>query len=894
MRVPQILLSRVLRGVAAATGSRPAETAPIERWISSIRTVEGSLLDWKAATSGSLTETDGEKTVHLANMVLAICYLREATRKSHDISPAELSQCWEVVRAAMGVFGKDKSLGGFPVSSSLQGLSTVSLCELSENGSSGEQFHLHIGMPSGSRLSRGFDLHSSLSPVHTWVLAGEVRNDSYQVDSVTDPAEATHATYTLFRSSAEPKGDTRTSVPLEKHIVVEKAGKLVRAREVGSKTHTRNASYSLPADAFQTVEVDPDTLFAALTFSETSRGSATDTVVLGPIEGNLSIELPSPTTLAPRELADLVESARSWEGLIEEGREHARKAEWEYALQAFNSALSLCGPEKSFPNAGFYRHLVLGEIGSVNRRFGRYESARSFLEEAINGLKPCIQRTEFSGELGVTYRHIGQLENASDAFSKQYEVAKELGSAREMCRAVGNMGMINYQLSQRDGSETLLDQAIAQLQERVSLAEDLKRTASLQAGNSSSKHWLHIFETWKTIGLCRLSICHYTRGNVEKAIVTSAEALEMTAGSKDVTVKAMTRFFHGRALIKGGRQEEALALFNMPGTCSPAIAFAKEPSEEHRGYLQELVDIGADLDIVDEQGYTALDHAVFSGDAMTEAVILKGLRKTSEENVAERQMEARLRKGYRELFQEKLRPVLLGGGRHVLSKLRKAYAESLETDETKKRAFDGLKFMWYSDFLDFKRLPRSDDGLVREFDSSWTVESAARAAEKVVFISYRWINKMPGAKSPDDDHHTQYRRMINAIDEYLRLTPSVHKDKLGIWMDHACVNQDDPNAGVSALPMIIAQCDAMISLVDEDYYDRGWCAVEVMMAETLRSSYSIHQWYEHVLQPGGSRVQGVLREAPDRPIGMMKDKRLTFETDRPKVLFLERQSKLLR
>ncbi|KAK2012320.1 hypothetical protein LZ32DRAFT_678169 [Colletotrichum eremochloae] len=610
-------------------------------------------------------------------------------------------------------------------------------------------------------------------------------------------------------------------------------------------------------------------------------------------EGYFPTEVPPTTAFTLRELVKVVDAARSWEAFIDEGREHARKAEWEDALRAFHNALSLCGPEKSFPKARYYKHLALGEIGSANRRFGRYKTARDFLEEAINGLEPCLRRVEFSGELGVTYLHIGRLEDANDAFTKQYEAAKKLGADHEICRAVGNMGMLNFRLSQRDNDQSLLDLAITQLQERVDLAEDLRRNTIAQAETSNSTPSLQVLETWKTIGLCRLSLCHCARGSVDKAIAVSAEALEMTAPSKDVTVKAMTRFFHGRALVKGGRREEALRLYNIPGTCSPAIAFAKEPSEENRGYLQELADIGADFDIVDEQGYTALDHAIFSGDATTESIILEGLRKVSDDKARERQTEARLRKGYRELFQDKLRPVLLSGGLHVLSKLRKAYAEALATDETKRSVFDGLGFMWYSDFLNFKRLPRSDDGLVRKFDSNRPDESA-RAAEKVVFISYRWINKTPGARSPDDDRHTQYRRMVDAIEHYLRLNPPVHKDKLGIWMDYACVNQDNPNTGVSALPMIIAQCDAIISLIDEDYYDRGWCAVEAMMAETLRSSYSIHQWYEHVVQPDGSGVEGILREAPDRPIGMMKDKRLTFETDRPKVLFLERQSKLLR
>lgn len=103
--------------------------------------------------------------------------------------------------------------------------------------------------------------------------------------------------------------------------------------------------------------------------------------------------------------------------------------------------------------------------------------------------------------------------------------------------------------------------------------------------------------------------------------------------------------------------------------------------------------------------------------------------------------------------------------------------------------------------------------------------------------------------------------------------------------------------GVSALPMIVAQCNAVISLIDEEYYNRAWCSVEVMMVQALKKSYNLHLWYEHVLgQPDGkgkSDVDGVLREGPMDLEIIMAEKHLSFEADRPKVLFLERQTKLL-
>lgn len=69
------------------------------------------------------------------------------------------------------------------------------------------------------------------------------------------------------------------------------------------------------------------------------------------------------------------------------------------------------------------------------------------------------------------------------------------------------------------------------------------------------------------------------------------------------------------------------------------------------------------------------------------------------------------------------------------------------------------------------------------------------------------------------------------------------------------------------------------------------------MVQTLKKSYNLHLWYEHVLiQPNenkeGGGGQWVLREGPMDLKVVMAEKQLTFEEDRPKVLFLERQSKL--
>lgn len=87
----------------------------------------------------------------------------------------------------------------------------------------------------------------------------------------------------------------------------------------------------------------------------------------------------------------------------------------------------------------------------------------------------------------------------------------------------------------------------------------------------------------------------------------------------------------------------------------------------------------------------------------------------------------------------------------------------------------------------------------------------------------------------------------------------------------------------------------MISLVDDLYYTRAWCAVEVNLIQELIKSYHVHTWWEHILHdPAKDPFSGTLRAGDwRRPLEISKLQLTKEKIDRPKVEFLLRQSKLL-
>ncbi|KAF7560612.1 hypothetical protein G7046_g3538 [Stylonectria norvegica] len=899
-KIASSTILRILEGVlvAAKLSQDAPEVEDLISWIS-LRVEAEDTTDaylpfsqWRQ-TINTAFEDEDSLARKIASLSLAISFLRNTSRQNIPVSPAELSLIWQIIHSALNGSALNTPL--FRTTQSAQGFLAIPLCSLVKaDGTIDELFRFHVWLPHRPEGNPDLAIHSHQPFAQSWILAGEGTDFPYQVEPTTDLAAATHAEYGLVWNDGVK--EDKTYKTHQTFSVIKNTGNLVKASPMTPEVHTRDMSYSIPSGAYHISKVPPQSLHATLFYFDSSRGFLKDAPVLGPKDAE-SFTHKKPTSTVTLDLADKVDAVRSWEILMEQGQLHAQKASWEGSFQAFNKALKLCnvGSEDRFPNAARYRQLVLGELGSTFRRFGRYGVAKDYLEAALKDMEPSHESVEISGELGVVYRHMNLLEDARRAFSLQYNSAKKLNSERAMCRAIGNLGVVNYQLSQQKDppDSKLLDLAIDELEERVERARELQRNMGNQAADVKTRaRWMGVAITWESIGLNRLSLCYTACGDMKRAIDVCVEARRINSDSSDPTVIALSRFFLGRALYLDGQRDAAMAQFNEARPCSPAIALCKEPSEEHRQYLKSLVDAGVDMDLVDDHGYTALDYAVFNGDKETEALVLEGLRQGlgpgAESLIHDRQTGARLRKAYRELFQEKLRPVLLDSSSDDnLKSLRRAYAESLAQDAEKRQLFDGFKFIPYAEFCRFGRLPRWDDHLSQNYKDD------EDEADFVIFFSYRWINKEPGAVSPDDEKHTQYRRMIDASEELLRLHPSVAREKLGIWVDFACVQQDNPVSGVSALPMILTQCNAVICLSDAQFHERAWCSVEVLMVQMIKKSYNLHLWYEQKPVEREGKTEWILEEGPMDIEVRMAEKLLTFEEDRSKVLFLERQGKLL-
>lgn len=471
----------------------------------------------------------------------------------------------------------------------------------------------------------------------------------------------------------------------------------------------------------------------------------------------------------------------------------------------------------------------------------------------------------------------------------------------------------------------VLQEAIAKMNERVDLSQKLQRRARSEDPESK---YLGLGQTWESVGLSRLAVLYVAAGNTGKAVDAARECRKRQTG-KDPTVSAFSAFFLGNALWHDGQKDAALEVWNVPPeTTSPATALCKEPSEEHNGYLKFMADAGVDFDISDEHGFSALDYAILGGskDAVQAVPIVEGalrraidsrirseqqvlsedeVQRRVSEAIAYKKRQAELRRLYRTVLQEQIRPELRAKSGSTLKNLRDICSRFVTEDPKGQTMLDRFKYVRYIDFKNHQKLPRSDSGLTKVYSEADTDDHTIDELF-VIFFSYRWI----GGGVPDDSNNTQWKRMISCIEAFLVQNPNVRPETVGIWLvsgcslgprclniigqkltrlqDLACIDQIDDEtrrSGIDALPLAVTQCNAMISLVDHTYYTRAWCVVEVMLIRELQRAYKFHVWQEE--------LGGTLQKADKERVVDVSNLGLSREDDRPSVDFLLRQSALL-
>ncbi|GBG32618.1 Hypothetical Protein FCC1311_088432 [Hondaea fermentalgiana] len=522
-------------------------------------------------------------------------------------------------------------------------------------------------------------------------------------------------------------------------------------------------------------------------------------------------------------------------------------------------------------------------LGAMARRFGRYHEAVVTLDEALalvpddggsQSTPTLALRSEVLGEQGVSHRHLDEFEDAQKAWQAQLALGRRLGDAAGECRAIGNLGMVSLLLGETSAARQ-------QLRERVRLTQ----------GPDLESHPRRAL--WEAIGHARLAMLELTQGDdrLDAALRAAREALRVSDESRDKTAIA---FGHGILAIALARHGDVLAAREhadrldpasgaYSGERTPLMAFCAEPSTEHLAYIQELLGIGAQLQLAEtETGYTALDSAVFGGDEHVWAYILaEWERQAGAKAAAAALREARVKLALRKMFQGFFADATSP------AQVRQAYMHALHQDASLAEQLDVLKVVPFAAYRDHGSLPRSSE----ELQVDWP-EAEDMGIQIVVFLSYRWREPLKHGGQPDDENGTVFNSVVRAVTEIARQR-KMDPNHIAVWQDYACIDQDNDDVklrGINSLMLFIRCCDVVVSLVDnerEAYCERAWCRAEIMFAELYRKRFGSgwFWWQEEALQ----NVEMDIDIRSLRPsLGQ-----LSFDADRPLTRFLELQGRVM-
>jgi hypothetical protein len=197
-----------------------------------------------------------------------------------------------------------------------------------------------------------------------------------------------------------------------------------------------------------------------------------------------------------------------------------------------------------------------------------------------------------------------------------------------------------------------------------------------------------------------------------------------------------------------------------------------------------------------------------------------------------------------------------------------------------------LRLLHAQTLLELKRIPRSDEGYtISVAEAKKICEEKGREFHALI-LSHRWVR--PLEQKPDDDLNSK----CCALTRYTRYGQDTYGHEAFWWVDYACINQDDPAEGIAFLPCYIAALDGVLCYdraykdnPEEDYFQRPWCRIEMMIALAYTSPrlwfydpFSAAQGYQSKfkapkVQNNGAGWFSIMDPTEESVIGNLTDQR---------------------
>ncbi|CAN0011789.1 unnamed protein product, partial [Pylaiella littoralis] len=101
----------------------------------------------------------------------------------------------------------------------------------------------------------------------------------------------------------------------------------------------------------------------------------------------------------------------------------------------------------------------------------------------------------------------------------------------------------------------------------------------------------------------------------------------------------------------------------------------------------------------------------------------------------------------------------------------------------------------------------------------------------VVYVSHRWLE--PDFKNPDDHSKARFYQVCYSVQKLAKRMRRKPRD-FYLWIDYACINQQNPTADRLALPFVLDSCDVMVYVEDDEYWDQALSRTEHFIFHKVR------------------------------------------------------------
>jgi tetratricopeptide (TPR) repeat protein len=335
--------------------------------------------------------------------------------------------------------------------------------------------------------------------------------------------------------------------------------------------------------------------------------------------------------------------------------------------------------------------------------------------------------------------------------------------------------------------------------------------------------------------------------------------------------------------------------------------------------LQRTFKSGIDMTQYDSSGYTFYDYACMHNhqsevlalmqanlpdvaviEVLTSETSLKSILRTL---VLEKFSGTKVSKEIRSIFALTMEQSINGEAIKTNAVEEESNATTVEVPSDKMRdchkVFDHVRYVPFQTLESLGHIPHSGENV-----AVMSSEDERKDDMKCVFISHRWLRPhwCPGCLSkecgmegyPDEADNRKWKMIIIAIHrtiEKFEWDPACVR----VWIDYSCLDQNNFDrlmAGVHSLPIYVLASDVVISLPDENYFNRAWCLMEVMYARLSREGRKFPQRFDFLKDEEADDF--ILR--PDDGKSELKNPRegqFTSEKDRRSIRFLELVARLV-